>query len=58
VTFCGHAYFMRGLSPMSAPRRSLHLEDAQTGKQLEITVDEPTGKVSPVRFFGAEDDAK
>jgi hypothetical protein len=58
VTFFGRAYYVRGLSPMSAPRRSIHLEDAQTGKQLEIAVDDPTGKVSPGHFFGVEDDAK
>jgi len=58
VTFCGRAYYVRGVSPMSAPRRSLHLEDAHTGRQLEITVDDPTGNVSPVLFFGADDEAK
>ena len=40
VTFRGRAYFVRGLSPMSAsPRRAL-LEDVETGESVEAHLDE------------------
>jgi hypothetical protein len=58
VTFFGRAYLVRGFSPMSVTRPSVQLEDAQTGEQREVAIDELTGKVPPVDFFGAEDDAK
>jgi hypothetical protein len=40
VTFSDRAFYVRGLSPMSAPRRSIQLEDAQTGERIEVPVDE------------------
>jgi hypothetical protein len=40
VTFFGRAYFVRGFSPMSAPRRSIQLEDADTGEGIEIPIDD------------------
>jgi hypothetical protein len=46
VTFFGRAFYVRGFSPMSvAP--TIHLEDAETGEQLEVTVDEVSGKAPP-----------
>ena len=47
VTFFARAFYLRGFSPMSVTPPTIHLEDAQTGEQLEITVDELTGKASP-----------
>jgi hypothetical protein len=48
VTFRGRAYLVRGFSPMSvAP--TIHLENAETGEELEVTVDELSGKVPLVR---------
>lgn len=49
VTFYGRAYIVRGFSPMSITRPTIHLEDAQTGEQLEVAIDELTGKVPPGR---------
>ena len=49
VTFFGHAYYVRGFSPMAVTRPTIHLEDAQTGEQLEVPVGKLTGKVSPIR---------
>jgi hypothetical protein len=40
VTLSGRAFYVRGLSPMSAPRRSIQLEDAETGERIEVPVDE------------------
>jgi hypothetical protein len=48
VTFFGRAYFVRGFSPMSITPPSIQLEDAQTGEQLDVALDELTGKL-PVR---------
>ena len=58
VTFFERAYFVRGFSPMSVTPASMQLEDADTGEQLEIAVDDLTGAVPPIHFLGAEDDAK
>ena len=58
VTFFGRAYLVRGFSPMSVTPATMQLEDADTGKQLEIAIDDLTGTGPPLHFFGAEDDAK
>jgi hypothetical protein len=47
VTLFGRAYFVRGFSPMSVTRPSIQLEDAETGEQLEVAIDELTGNVLP-----------
>jgi hypothetical protein len=31
---------VRGLSPMSAPRRSIHLEDVETGERIQVWDDD------------------
>lgn len=40
---------------MSAPRRSLQLEEAETRMQIEITLEDPTGTVPLVHFFATDD---
>lgn len=40
VTFFGRAHYVRGFSPMSVPRRSIQLEDAETGERIEIPIEE------------------
>ena len=57
VTFFGRAYFVRGFSPMSVTRPCIQLEDAQTGEQREVAIDELTGKVPPevMRSSGSKD---
>jgi hypothetical protein len=40
VTFLDRAFYVRGLSPMSAPRRSIHLEDVETGERIQVWVDD------------------
>ena len=42
VTFFGRAYFVRGFSPMSVAPPSILLEDAQTGEELEVPLEELT----------------
>ena len=34
VTFFGRAFFVRGFSPMSVTRRTIQLQDEQTGEDL------------------------
>jgi hypothetical protein len=43
VTFLDRAFYVRGLSPMSAPCRSIHLEDVETGERIKVWVDELPG---------------
>jgi hypothetical protein len=40
VTFFDRAFYVRGLSPMSVARRSMQLENADTGERSEVWVDE------------------
>jgi hypothetical protein len=40
VTFLGRAYYVRGFSPFSIAPPMIYLEDAQTGGQLELPVDD------------------
>jgi hypothetical protein len=40
VTFLDRAFYVRGLSPMSAPCRSIHLEDVETGERIKVWVDD------------------
>jgi hypothetical protein len=47
VTFSRRAYFVRGFSPMSITRPTIHLEDAQTGEQLEVALDELIAGMPP-----------
>jgi hypothetical protein len=46
VTFLGRGFLVRGVSPMSVLRRTLHLEDEQTGERVEVTVEELTGNAA------------
>lgn len=43
VTFSGRPYFVRGFSPMSVTPPTIHLEDEQTGEELEVAIDQLTG---------------
>jgi hypothetical protein len=36
----GRPYYLRGLDPMSVPDRRAILEDAETGEQVSVPVDE------------------
>jgi hypothetical protein len=36
----GRHYYLRGLDPMSVPERQAFLEDASTGEQRTVPVDE------------------
>jgi hypothetical protein len=49
----GRRYYLRGLDPMSVPDRQAFLEDARTGKELIVPVEEiepePPGDASPLR---------
>ena len=36
----GRHYYLRGLDPMSVPERQAFLEDASTGEQCTVPVDE------------------
>jgi hypothetical protein len=47
LTVFGRPYFVRGFSPMSVTRPSIQLEDAETGEQIEVAIDELTGSVLP-----------
>ena len=40
VTFHGHVFNVRGLSPMSATPRRVLLEDRETGETIEAPLDE------------------
>jgi len=40
VTFFGRTYYVRGFSPMGVTQRTMHLEDAETGEEIEAAVDE------------------
>jgi hypothetical protein len=40
VTYRGRSYVLRGLDPMSVDGRRAHLEDAVTGEQLWVRLDE------------------
>lgn len=40
VTFHGHVFNVRGLSPMSATPRRVLLEDRETGETIEALLDE------------------
>ena len=50
----GRAYIVRGFSPMSITRPSIHLEDALTGEQIEVAIDELTGKAARSSINAAE----
>jgi hypothetical protein len=43
VTYFDRAYFVRGFSPMSAARRSIQLENAETGMRITVWADDLTG---------------
>ena len=36
----GRCYYLRGLDPMSVPNRLAILEDAETGEEVSVPVDE------------------
>jgi hypothetical protein len=40
VTYEGRSYVLRGLEPMSVPRRRAELEDAETGERISVPLDE------------------
>jgi len=40
VTFLGRTYYVRGFSPMGVPQRTMHLEDAKTGEEIEAAAGE------------------
>lgn len=44
LTYRGRAFSVRGFSPMSVTRRTLHLEDEQTGEWLEVPVADLVGE--------------
>jgi hypothetical protein len=49
----GRRYYLRGLDPMGVPDRQAFLEDARTGEELIVPIDEiepePPGEPSPLR---------
>jgi len=58
VTFCSRATFVRGFSPISVAPSTIHLEDAETGTQLEVTMDELAGNMPrDGHSSGSEDNA-
>jgi len=40
VLFQGRAFYLRGLDPMSVPDRRAILEDAETGQEVRVPLDE------------------
>lgn len=40
VTLGGRVFFVRGVSPMSAVPCRVHLEDAETGEEVEADADD------------------
>lgn len=40
VTLGGRVFFVRGISPMSAVPCRVHLEDAETGEEVEADADD------------------
>jgi hypothetical protein len=40
VTYEGRSYVLRGLEPMSVPRRRAELEDPETGERISVPLDE------------------
>jgi hypothetical protein len=43
----GRHYYLRGLDPMSVPGRQAFLEDASTGEECTVPVDEIEPEVPP-----------
>jgi hypothetical protein len=40
VTYRGRTFVVRGFTPLSVEPRFLHLEDAETGEQVDVLADE------------------
>jgi hypothetical protein len=40
VLYQGRRYYLRGLDPMSVPDRQAMLEDAETGEEVSVPIDE------------------
>jgi hypothetical protein len=40
VPFQGRNYYIRGFDPMSVPERQAYLEDALTGEQIAVPIEE------------------
>ncbi|HSS81765.1 MAG TPA: hypothetical protein VLK24_11295 [Gaiellaceae bacterium] len=45
----GRRYYLRGLDPMGVPQRQAFLEDAVTGEERVVSVDEVEPELPPER---------
>jgi hypothetical protein len=50
VLYQGRAFYLRGLDPMGVPERRAIVEDAETGEELQVPLDD----VEPRRPAGCE----